>query len=1192
MAGAQHPSPLPRAPMPEASTITRPPASEPMAPTWRVTRSEPSLSPAAAAVLQAMRDQVRAQSEYRTRILADHPAATTSFDLPPHPDAARESARVDARLTALDDAPQPAPAAEHESTASVATPISEHPPEVQPEVLHRIRTSIYAQAGQAHHELEALRAHVHLVARGASDQLIRSMRLTDARSRDEAGKQALAALGTRGFAQERERIAALAGAAWEARARLDRLTDRAAELLEMRRGPGVPADVRVDADEILREVERRRAEFYRASLEERAHALDRAVLPKAQPRMQEKRDVPPGAAQPPQYSDIRSIACLRCGTTAAREDGRSSLHPDGTPKVGPDGQPERSAPRDGGRCTPCWLNGAPMSVAELKLAQRQARLLESTQIHYTPGQAGWNERAGESMERDRARRGVNRLLDERLDAPSPYVVQPSAAEIADRRAEDLIEHEVRREEALDRGQWDMPTDREGDWWDLKFSGMFTGEPEPRAPLTPEERLQLETHRLAEAQRRLLAVVGVEDPDLRRAMETQAAVRLHLAQGGAIRAAWEETRGIQRAEIRALARDDVARRFLAPDTVAHHRRLREAQGMVLPRDMDPGTQAAIRARQIERILADLDVPALMRRMDEITRDAGAELQPAVDALRRRLDAALADPRLEGAIAAAQLAETARQDRGVFPTGVDEAVLPGERRAEVHERSIDRWLEQADRSGGLGPSDVRSARELAHEAGDLNPRREVKEYTPADGERPWQLLARDAEIADEVRTSGHSSPDRIVAALEAYHEDVLQRGVDVGDPFGQDLRERIVEAAARQSGFTQPEVDRLWEIQALTGAAEDPEAFDHMMREAGAWMADPDRNNDPARLRDALQLRTEGGARLVFSDADLALVARAERAAAPYLAKLDEYRHAWLERDVPAAREADRLAAEAGAAHDVVKQAVAAHADPQVAELAGQVAAMREFSRIDPLYQEARTQLDRAETILDATSQSREAAHLAWSELEQTVRAQFTRPEMLLERVRGMNADQVRQLADQLRTNPLALSGNHPRVQPRARIPGVSAAGPIEVIESELKTVRATGLRGLMGHTSATATAHQARVAAVALETWAEARERGEETRRWAATQLGLQPDTTLAKVSDAAMRRLAELKTEHRDVLRAWHQLTPAPTAGQIERRLRSLDPETAALARRTIPDLAAATRPAAAAPPRPERALAQPALAR
>jgi hypothetical protein len=1160
------------------------PAPPPVTPSWTVTKSEPSLSPQAAAVLQSMREQVRAQSEYRTRILSEvrekHPETITHFDVAPHPEAAAKVTLMEARLAALAD-PQPAPVepVAPESIAPGAETLAAVRPELQPEVLHNMATSVYSQGGHAHEALKDVRARVRLIAPKGADRIVSQMRLAEAGSRDEAGKRALAALGERGFAQERERIRELAGTAWEARARLDRLTDRAATLLEMRRGPGVPSEARVDEHEVLREIERRRAELYRASLEERVSRVDRKVLPAAEPRMQEKR---------PEWPDIRSVDCLRCGTTAARLDGRSHLHPDGTPKIDADGRPERNAPRDGKLCTPCWLNGAPMSVPELELAQRQARILESPQVHFRPGNAGWNERASESMDRDGTRRGLTPLVDDRLDTPSPWIVQPSPAELGDRRLEALIEREVLREEVLEKVQWDMPLDRESAWWDLKFPGMFDGEPETRAAATPEERLRNETARLAEAQRRLLAVVGTEDPALRRVLETQAAVRLHVAQGSAVREAWERTRGIERAESRAVAREEIERRFLAPETVAHQRRLREASGLVLPKGMEPRVQAAIRARQIERILTDLDVPSLVRRLDEISRDAPAEARPAIEALRKQVEPAMADTRLQGAVESAQLAETARQDRTVFHSGVDEAVLPGERRAEVHERSIDRWLEQIDRDGALGPGDVRSARDLAREVGELNPRSERKDYTPEDGVRPWQLAARDASIAKEVAALGQSSPDRILAALQEYRADVAARGIDMGDPFGEDLRERIIEAAARQSGFTQPEIDRLWDIRSLTAAAEDPAAFHHMMREAGAWAADPERNNDPARLRDALEMRTAGGARLVFSDDDLALVARAERAAAPYTAVVDQYRTAWLEADVPAAREAERKALEAGATHPAVAEAIASHEDPTVAELAGQVAALREFERIDPMYQDAKRDIDRADTILVATGESREAARRAWGELEQTVKAQFTRPDMLMERIRGMNSEQVRGLADQLRADPLALSANHPRTQPKLRIPGVSMAGTVEGFEPKLKTVRAPGLRGLMGQTSATGTEHQARVAAVALETWAEARERGEQTRTWATTQLGLPAETPLARVNDAAMRRLADLKTKHGELVRAWEQLSPAPTAAQIERRLKSMDPATAALARERIPELTSgAPRPAAAAP-RPERVLAQP----
>jgi hypothetical protein len=238
-----------------------------------------------------------------------------------------------------------------------------------------------------------------------------------------------------------------------------------------------------------------------------------------------------------------------------------------------------------------------------------------------------------------------------------------------------------------------------------------------------------------------------------------------------------------------------------------------------------------------------------------------------------------------------------------------------------------------------------------------------------------------------------------------------------------------------------------------------------------------------------------------------------------------------------------------------------------------------------------QIGRAEAILGATRETREGAQRAWGEVEQTLKAQFSNPEKLLKAVREMEAGEVRQLAAKLRTNPLALSANHPRTGGSPRIPGINAAGAAEPLESHLKTVRAQGLRGLMGQVDAGATERQARVAAVALETWAEARQRGEQMRAWAAPQLGLAADTPLAQVEKAARERLAELTTTHRELTAAWEKLTPAPTLAQIERRLKALDPETAALARSALPELAGAPRPPAPAQ-RPERTLAPPALSR
>ncbi len=51
-----------------------------------------------------------------------------------------------------------------------------------------------------------------------------------------------------------------------------------------------------------------------------------------------------------------------------------------------------------------------MSIPELKLAQRQTRLIKATQVHLRPGQAGWDERAAEWRDRDRERRGATPIL--------------------------------------------------------------------------------------------------------------------------------------------------------------------------------------------------------------------------------------------------------------------------------------------------------------------------------------------------------------------------------------------------------------------------------------------------------------------------------------------------------------------------------------------------------------------------------------------------------------------------------------------------------------------------------------------------------------------------------------------------------------------------------------------------------------
>jgi len=1170
-------------------------------PTWKVTRSDEALSPTAAAVLQGMREEVRSVIPVRRQIIAQHPAppdvhATTPGHL-------AKAAFWEARLAALVADTDAAPAAPERPAAAAPSPTGTAAKEaIPPDVLGRISQHVHAYAADSARADEALRRRAAVVAPARASRAVATLR-DGAASSEAAVKRVTESLGTL-LPQERVEIEAFATCAWEARRQLDRITERAAQLLEMRHdSPRAPlaAHARVNATEVLYEVERRAAEIRRAALAEQAKK-DPSLLPGGEPRMQSGG----------KYLDHRSVDCLRCGSTAGREDGRSRLHTDGTRKLDKDKVPERFAPRDGELCTPCYLNGAPMSVPELKLAQRRARLLEPSQMRFRPGSVGWEEAAAEWSGRERARRGLTSPVEEWLDAPTPFVVQLSPAEVADRRLDEQVEREARRADALEKSQWDVPGDRESDWWDLKFAGMGT-EPEPRTDATPEEVVAMETERLAEGRRRLLSVIGVEDPALLAVLETQAHVRLHLAQGSAVRAAWEQTRGITRAELRAAAREALHRRILAPDLLAHHRRLREAHGMILPRDMPVARQNAIRARQINRALADLDVPTLVRRAEAIRAAGPGEAALAAEALLAEIAPALEDTHLQGAIAAPRLAETARQDPPVYHSGVDEAVLPGERRAQGHERAIDRWLGQAIHDGELGPLDPGTAAELNHQAGELNPRREVKEYTPskASGELPWQVRLRDAEIAAEVAAAGHSGKDRIQAAIDQYRADAVARGIDVGDTFGADLRDRFIESAARQAGFTQPELDRLHHIQALANVTGDPRVFDQLLREAAAWREHPEHNNEHAQLRGALEEKADRlktwakhgpeaasevpvstAARLDLSDEDRALVARAEAAAAPYLAALDEARETWRKADVPAVVD-ERIKELAEAArHPDVKAAILQHADPELAELAGQIAAFQVFEAMDAPYQGAMGQIDRAGTILQATEQTRDAAHRAWTEMERTLKAQFSNPERLIARVREMNPQEVRDLAASLRRNPLALTANHPRNAGDQRIPGVSAGGLVEKLDPALRGARSRGVRGLLPMRDQSPTERQARVAAVALETWAETRHRGEETRAWAATQLGLPAETPLARVAEAAQARLAELKHEHGAIISAWEAVSPAPTIGQISRRLVQLDPQRAAVARERFGELLRAAPAAPAAPAVATRLPAQPVMAR
>lgn len=229
---------------------------------------------------------------------------------------------------------------------------------------------------------------------------------------------------------------------------------------------------------------------------------------------------------------------------------------------------------------------------------------------------------------------------------------------------------------------------------------------------------------------------------------------------------------------------------------------------------------------------------------------------------------------------------------------------------------------------------------------------------------------------------------------------------------------------------------------------------------------------------------------------------------------------------------------------------------------EVVALIEFERADRDCQEAMGRIARAESIVVAVRESREASERALHEAEQVISARFSDPERLLERLAAMEPAEVRRFAGSLRSDPLALVASEPGT-PRGPA-GVGAAVSPGSPEPRLIPVRARGLGGLIGRLDREATERQARVAAVALETWADARQRGDQTRQWAAGELFLPRRTPLDRVLEAAEARAAELRESSREVIELREQLSPAPTRAQIERQLAAMNPRAAEHIRSTF----------------------------
>jgi hypothetical protein len=228
----------------------------------------------------------------------------------------------------------------------------------------------------------------------------------------------------------------------------------------------------------------------------------------------------------------------------------------------------------------------------------------------------------------------------------------------------------------------------------------------------------------------------------------------------------------------------------------------------------------------------------------------------------------------------------------------------------------------------------------------------------------------------------------------------------------------------------------------------------------------------------------------------------------------------------------------------------------------VVALIESERAAREWAEATGRIGRVESVVEAVRESREASEQALGEVERLVRARFSDPERLLERLAEMDPAEVRRFAGLLRSEPMALAAIEPRWShgPAGPDAAVRAGAP----EPQLIPVRARGLQGLMGRLDIEATQRQARVAAVALETWADARQRGDQTRQWAAGELFLSPRTPLDRVIEVGEARAAELRESYREVIELGEQRSPAPSRAHIERRLAGMDPHAAEHIRSTF----------------------------
>jgi hypothetical protein len=209
------------------------------------------------------------------------------------------------------------------------------------------------------------------------------------------------------------------------------------------------------------------------------------------------------------------------------------------------------------------------------------------------------------------------------------------------------------------------------------------------------------------------------------------------------------------------------------------------------------------------------------------------------------------------------------------------------------------------------------------------------------------------------------------------------------------------------------------------------------------------------------------------------------------------------------------------------------------------------------------IDSANGVFHAVREVRGSLDQIWKDTQDVVRTRFERPDEILQAIEGrMEPREIRALADALRLNPRA-----PLPLQAAEESHSASAGGTDPAAG-LKPVPESGWRGFVGQISQAATEREARVAAVALETWASMRERVALTAEWAAPQVGLAADAPLERIQKAAGDRYGALLEANQKLIAARGQLPSESHLDQvIRRRIEGMDPDTAAVVRSGFPEV-------------------------